>query len=86
MDNRQGINFQELFEANSRKVFNISLNIVQSVEDAEDITQEIFAEVYQSLDGFLEKSKVSTWIYRITVNKSLDFLKAKKRKKITHEK
>ena len=73
--------FELLFKANCKKVFNLSLNIVQSIEDAEDITQEVFIEVFHSQNNFKEKSMVSTWIYRIAVNKSLDFLRAKKRKK-----
>lgn len=73
--------FQQIFNANSKKVFNISLNLVQSIEDAEDITQEVFIEVYRSVNNFNEQSGLSTWIYRIAVNKSLDFLRAKKRKK-----
>jgi len=74
-------NFRQLFDTNNKKVFNISLNIVQNIEDAEDITQEVFIEVYRSFPEFNEKSNASTWIYRIAVNKSLDFLRAKKRKK-----
>ena len=81
MSNISENSFQQLFDTNNKKVFNISLNIVQNIEDAEDITQEVFIEVYYSLPGFNEKASVSTWIYRIAVNKSLDFLKAKKRKK-----
>lgn len=73
--------FRQIFDENNKKVFNISLNIVQHVEDAEDITQEVFIEVFHSLQNFREASSISTWIYRITVNKSLDFLKSKKRKK-----
>jgi RNA polymerase sigma factor (sigma-70 family) len=73
--------FEHLFDANHKKVFNIALNIVQSIEDAEDITQEVFVEVYQSLHSFNQNSSASTWIYRIAVNKSLDYLRAKKRKK-----
>lgn len=74
-------NFKSLFESNIRKVYNISLNIVRNAEDAEDISQEVFIEVYRSMEKFREDASVSTWIYRIAVNKSLDFLKAKKRKK-----
>ena len=73
--------FELLFNANSKKVFNICLNIVQSTEDAEDIVQEIFIEVFHSFNTFDEKSTLATWIYRIAVNKSIDFLRAKKRKK-----
>jgi RNA polymerase sigma-70 factor, ECF subfamily len=73
--------FELLFNANSKKVFNICLNIVQSREDAEDIVQEVFIEVFHSFNTFSEKSAPSTWIYRIAVNKSIDFIRAKKRKK-----
>jgi RNA polymerase sigma-70 factor (ECF subfamily) len=62
-------------------VFNLALNYVQNVEDAEEITQDVFVSVYQSLHSFQENSSLSTWMYRITINKSLDFLKSKQRKK-----
>ena len=48
---------------------------------SEDITQEVFIQVYHSVAQFKGDSKVSTWLYRITVTKSLDFLRSKKRKK-----
>jgi RNA polymerase sigma-70 factor (ECF subfamily) len=62
-------------------VYNLALNYTQNVEDAEEITQDVFVSVYQSLNSFQENSSLSTWIYRITINKSLDFLKSKQRKK-----
>lgn len=62
-------------------VYNLALHYVQNIEDAEEITQDVFVIVDQSLHTFNEKSTLSTWIYRITINKSLDFLKAKQRKK-----
>lgn len=62
-------------------VFNTALSIVQSEADAEDITQDVFIEVYEGLSSFRNDSKLSTWIYRITVNKSLDLLKKQKRAK-----
>ncbi len=48
---------------------------------AEDIAQEVFVTVYRSILSFNQKSSVSTWIYRITVNKSLDHLRAAGRQK-----
>ena len=50
-------------------------------EDAEEITQDVFVSVYKNFKSFKQDSKMSTWLYRITINKSLDFLKAKKAKK-----
>ncbi len=62
-------------------VYNLALHYVQNSEDAEEITQDVFVSVFKSLDDFNKNAKVSTWIYRITINKSLDFLKAKNTKK-----
>lgn len=68
-------------DANRIRVFNTAISFLQNKEDAEDITQEVFIEVYHSLQKFKQQSSVSTWIYRITVNKSLDFLRRKTRQK-----
>ena len=73
--------FKILVEQYRNKVYNTSLGFVQNTGDAEDITQEVFIEIFESINGFRGSSKLSTWIYRITVTKSLDFIKAKKRKK-----
>lgn len=76
-----GINFKELVEANKNRVYNTALGFLQNAEDAEDIAQEVFIEVYRSLHTFRENSGLPTWIYRITVNKCLDHLRSKNRKK-----
>lgn len=65
----------------SSKVYHTCLGLLQNAEDAEDITQEVFVSVYQSINQFKEESKLSTWVYRIAVTKSLEFLRAKNRKK-----
>jgi RNA polymerase sigma factor (sigma-70 family) len=62
-------------------VYNTALSIVQQPEDAEDVTQEVFVQVYQSIDGFKRESKFSTWLYRITLSKAMDNERRKKRKK-----
>lgn len=62
-------------------VYNTALGLVQSEMDAEDVTQEVFVKAWESIAGFKGESKLSTWLYRITVTKSLDFLRSKKRKK-----
>jgi len=62
-------------------VFNLALNYLQNKEDAEEVTQDVFIAVHKSLNKFRGESQINTWIYRITINKCLDFIKAKKRKK-----
>lgn len=73
--------FHDLVEAFRDRVFNTVLGLLQQKEDAEDITQEVFIEIYRSISGFRGQAKLSTWIYRITVQKSLEFLRWKTRKK-----
>lgn len=75
------MDFETIYQQHNRMVYNLALNYVQNTEDAEEITQDVFVNVYQSLSSFEGSSSMSTWIYRITINKSLDFLKAKNRKK-----
>ncbi len=55
--------------------------MVQDHSIAEDISQEVFVTIFKSVLSFNEQSSIATWIYRITVNKCLDHLRAKKRQK-----
>ncbi len=73
--------FEHIYHSNKNLVYNLALQYVQNIEDAEEITQDVFLSVYEKLDTFQNKSKVSTWIYKIAIHKSLDFIKAKKAKK-----
>ena len=67
--------YRSIIELYANMVFNTSLSILQKTEDAEDIAQEVFIEVFYSIKKFEQKSSLKTWIYRITVTKSLDELK-----------
>jgi RNA polymerase sigma factor (sigma-70 family) len=75
------LNLEELYNAYKNMVYNLALHYVQNVEDAEEITQDVFVAVHQSIDSFEQRAAVSTWMYRITINKSLDFIRSRKRKK-----
>ena len=63
------------------RVYNTALGLLQQSNDAEDIAQEVFIQVYRSVHQFKGASSLSTWVYRITVSKCLDFIRSKKRKK-----
>ncbi len=73
--------FKQLVSEFERKVLNTCLGLLQNKEDAEDVTQDVFVTVYQSIHQFKGESKLSTWIYRIAVTKSLEYIRAKNRKK-----
>jgi RNA polymerase sigma-70 factor (ECF subfamily) len=73
--------FKAIVEKWQSMVYNTALGIVQNAEDAEDIAQEVFVQVYQSISSFKGDSKFSTWLYRIAITKSLDHERRKKRKK-----
>lgn len=71
----------ELLRLNGSIVFNTVLGLLQNREDAEDVTQDVFVKVYQSIHNFKEDAKLTTWIYRITVTTALEHLRKKKSKK-----
>ncbi len=73
--------FSKLVDEWQDMVYNTAIGIVQNPQDADDITQEVFMQVYQSISSFKGESKFSTWLYRITLSKALDQEKKKKRKK-----
>ncbi|WP_264558744.1 RNA polymerase sigma factor [Flavobacterium sp. N2270] len=74
-------NFNSVYNEYHLLVYNVALNYVQNIEDAEEITQDVFLKVHESLSDFKENSSLKTWLYRITINQSLDFIKKKNSKK-----
>lgn len=73
--------FRSLVERYQGLVLNCVFRFVREKETAQDLTQEVFLEVYRSLPAFRGEAQLSTWIYRIAVARSLNHLKAMKRKK-----
>ena len=72
--------FRELVEAFQKQVFNTCNSIVHNTHDADDLSQEVFIEVFRSAGSFRGDSKLSTWIYRIAVNKALNHIRYLKRR------
>ncbi|MBC8490322.1 MAG: sigma-70 family RNA polymerase sigma factor [Bacteroidetes bacterium] len=77
--NRDHQAFKVVFNKYQKKVFNACMGFLHNKNDAEDITQEVFIEIYKSINKFRKDSKLSTWIYRIAVNKSLNFIRDNKK-------
>ena len=73
--------FKQIVESWQNMVYNTALGILQNAQEAEDVAQEVFVQVFESIKDFKSEAKLSTWLYRITVSKALDNLRRKKRKK-----
>ncbi len=74
--------FRLLMEKYQQRVFHVAMGFVHSRQDAEDITQEVFIRVFRSLSSFKEKSFFSTWLYRITLNCSINYVNKNKRRNL----
>ncbi|MCK9616654.1 MAG: RNA polymerase sigma factor [Lentimicrobiaceae bacterium] len=72
--------FEIIVERYKTMVYKICFGFIHNTDDANDIAQDVFVEVFQSLPKFKNASKFSTWIYRIAVNKSINFLRSVKRR------
>lgn len=73
--------FKQLVENYQKMVVNTCFAMVHDLHDAEDIAQEVFIEVYRSIHKFRADAKLSTWLYRIAVNRSLNFIRDNKKRK-----
>lgn len=67
--------FKELYVHIAAMVYAVCLRISHSKEDAEEIAQEVFLKIYSHLNTFEYKSSFSTWVYRITFNTAINFVK-----------
>ena len=79
MSTNDATTFEEVVEKYSGFVYNVALRMMEDPHDAEDVTQDAFIDAYRAWERFRGESQVSTWLYRITVNRSL--MKLRKEKK-----
>ncbi len=72
--------FEALVRRHSRSVYAHALRFFGDSTAADDVSQEVFLKVYRSIDGFDERARFSTWLYRVTRNACLDEVRAGKRR------
>ena len=77
-DNEQA--FKELIERYQSRVASIAYKVLGNYEDARDVSQEVFLKLYRGIKSFDPNKKFFTWLYRLTVNASIDFLRSKRRR------
>ncbi|MBN2163724.1 MAG: sigma-70 family RNA polymerase sigma factor [Pontiellaceae bacterium] len=73
--------FDQLVKRYHGKIYALTYNMTSNREDAEDLTQDIFVKAYQALPRFKGKSSFYTWLYRIAVNKTINYRKKRNRKR-----
>jgi len=71
--------FEAIYRTYSDFIYHVAFRVVNSLEDAEEVTQEVFLAVYRELPGFRFQSSFKTWVYRIAANTAINH--AKKRSK-----
>ena len=73
--------FRWLVDAYQQRVFRTALAIVPTPEEAEDVAQEVFVEVFQTIGTFRGDASLATWLYRLTTSRALRKERDRKRKK-----
>lgn len=76
--------FEELVARYRTRVASIAYQVLGNYEDARDVAQEVFIKLYKGIGGFDPNKKFFTWLYRLTVNAAIDFLRSKKRRSREH--
>ncbi|MEE9369459.1 MAG: sigma-70 family RNA polymerase sigma factor [Pontiella sp.] len=73
--------FDMLVERYHGRIYGLTYNMCSNREDAEDLTQEVFVKAFEALPRFKGKSSFYTWLYRIAVNKTINYRKKRNRKR-----
>ncbi len=77
--------FEEIVKRYNMMVYTLAYRVLKNREEADELAQDVFIKIYSSLKSFNMKSKLSTWIYRITYNTSINKFKSQKRRIVTTE-
>lgn len=76
------IDFTTLYHDYKSKVYGTVTHVVGRTDELDDIVQTVFLEIHRSLPKYRGQSKLSTWIYRISVNVALQYIRKRKRRRV----
>ncbi len=71
--------FEYLYTIYIDMIFNTAISYTKNEKDAEEIVQEVFIKIYKNIQSFKGEAKLKTWIYRIVINTSLNYIHKRKR-------
>lgn len=77
--NGHGEAFEQIVNRYQKTVFNLALRMTRDYDDADDLAQTVFVKVYENLKRYNRRHKFYSWIYRITINETLNFVKRNNR-------
>jgi RNA polymerase sigma-70 factor (ECF subfamily) len=80
--------FKEIYDMTKGLVYNVALRVTGNREDAQEVAQEVFVNVYHKIGSFRFQSSFRTWIYRVTSNHAINWAKREsrlRRKNVTYE-
>ena len=76
--NGEAVGFEYLYRSTSKRVYGICLRMLKNTADAEDLTQQVFLQLFRNIGSFRGESRFSTWAHRVTVNAVLMHLRRKR--------
>jgi RNA polymerase sigma-70 factor, ECF subfamily len=68
--------FETIYKDNSKYVYNVALGILRNKDEAEDVMQNVFIKLFENFDSFRGDSSIKTYLYRMTVNRSIDYIRS----------
>ena len=76
--NGDAVGFEYLYRSTRKRVYGICLRMLKNTADAEDLTQQVFLQLFRKIKSFRSEARFSTWAYRVTFNAVLMHLRRKR--------
>ena len=73
--------YKELMATYKKPLINLVYSIISNYDEAEEIVQDVFVRFYLKRDSFEGRSKIYTWLYRVSFNRAVDYIRKKEREK-----
>lgn len=73
--------YKQLIEMYKKPLFNLVYSMISNIDDAEEIIQDVFVSFYIKRESFEGRSKIYTWLYRVSFNRAVDYIRKKEREK-----